>query len=874
MLPFLPLLVGGVAAATPNLDACAGYNANVTQSGNSFTAQLNLAEACNAYGEDISSLSLKVVYETDSRIHLTIKDASKDRYEVPESVFPRPSSENPSHMQIRFEYEESPFSFSIVRNSNDEVLFDTKNHSLIFAPQYLRLATNLPDNANVYGLGEHSETFRLPTHNLTRTLWTRDAYGIPNGTNLYSSHPVYYEHRTSGTHGVFLLNSNGMDIKIHDNTLEYNVVGGIFDFYFLAGPSPIDVAQQYAQVVGRPVEAPYWGYGLHQCRYGYHDYLEVAQVVANYSAAGIPLETMWTDIDYMLHRLIFTTDEDYFPKDRLQEIVAKLHANGQQYIQMIDPAIGIRPQLSGTYDRGKAADIFLKESNGTDHIGIVWPGAVVWPDWFNPKTNEFWTNEFAQFYHKDTGIDIDGAWIDMNEPASFCSYPCDDPYQQAKTQQLPPVRQGAAPWRDTELPNWPVVQNTTSRLAKRANANPEYEAALLNPPYNISNAAGVLSDRTAHVDVLNYDGTYQYDTHNLYGAMMSTATREALLNRRPGIRPLVITRSTFAGSGSHTGKWLGDNAATWWHYRNSIAGLLGFASIYQVPIAGSDVCGFGQNTTATLCARWASLGAFYPFYRNHNELGQIPQEFYRWPIVTSSAKNAIDIRYRTLDYFFTQVHTQHLDGTPSIQPLFFAYPNDTNTYGIDLQFLWGDSILISPVTEENATSVTFYLPDEHWYDIKTYQKTVGGGKNHTLDVPLDEIPIHIKGGSVIPLRAESANTTKVLRTKDFELVVAVDKAGKASGSLYIDDGVSIEPDSSYRATYSFEYSNSTSTFKVDVPVTGYKNVIFLGLGSEPSSITVSGGVEQGIKGKWDASSGSFTLPVDSPLEQAFTVKFS
>lgn len=192
-------------------------------------------------------------------------------YQVPESVFPRPGSSkalSKSVSQIRFEFEANPFSFSVVRDGDADPLFDTTGTPLIFQSQYLNLRTSLPKDPNIYGLGESTDAFKLNSTDYTRTIWNRDAYGVPPGTNLYGTHPLYLDHRVGGgDHGVFLLNSNGMDIKMDQsdtgkNYLEYNTLGGVFDFYFLAGSSPQDVTRQYSEVAGLPAMMPYWGFGV------------------------------------------------------------------------------------------------------------------------------------------------------------------------------------------------------------------------------------------------------------------------------------------------------------------------------------------------------------------------------------------------------------------------------------------------------------------------------------------------------------------------------------------------------------------------------------------------------------------------------------
>lgn len=337
-------LVARDAPSDDALASCPGYSAsNVKTTATSLSADLSLAgPACNVYGDDLLNLTLEVTYETATRLHVKIQDAANSVYQVPESVFPRPISQGAANATstLSFKYTETPFTFSITRSDTGEVLFDTSAASLVFETQYLRLRTKLPENPNLYGLGEHSDPFRLNTTDYIRTLWNQDAYGTPSGNNLYGAHPVYFDHRgAAGTHGVFLLNSNGMDVFINSTEasgqyLEYNTLGGVFDLYFVAGPGPLDVARQYAEVAGLPAMQPYWGLGFHQCRYGYQDVYNVAEVVYNYSQAGIPLETMWTDIDYMNLREVFSVDPERFPLAMMRELVDHLHANNQQYILM------------------------------------------------------------------------------------------------------------------------------------------------------------------------------------------------------------------------------------------------------------------------------------------------------------------------------------------------------------------------------------------------------------------------------------------------------------------------------------------------------------------------------------------------------------
>jgi alpha-glucosidase (family GH31 glycosyl hydrolase) len=329
-----------------------------------WAMQLKLADGDGYFGPDAPQLIVRVVFETKQRLRVHISDPTEARWEIPESLLPlAPGDASVMKMEdthYAFSYTNSPFGFAVTRRDDGEVLFNTTSpvgpdgqtplfSGLVFSDQFLSLSTSLPANPVVYGLGEKVTSLQLQTSGKPVTFWARDA-ATPVDQNIYGSHPFYMEHRrtvtteherangikstfTTKTHGVWLRNSNGMDVLIHDaqsavrkwqennpsrqlsdaeaasynkGYLTYRVIGGVLDFFIYAGSTATStstaaaIVQQYQVSVGLPHMPPYWSLGFHQCRWGYANLQEVKDMVTGYSNTDLPLDTAWTDIDYMV----------------------------------------------------------------------------------------------------------------------------------------------------------------------------------------------------------------------------------------------------------------------------------------------------------------------------------------------------------------------------------------------------------------------------------------------------------------------------------------------------------------------------------------------------------------------------------------------
>lgn len=205
----------------------------------------------------------------------------------------------------------------------------------------------------------------------------------------------------------------------------------------------------------------------------------------------------------------------------------------------------------------------------------------------------------------------------------------------------------------------------------------------------------------------------------------------------------------------------------------------------------------------------------------------------------------MQIRYSLLPYMYTLFYLAHTTGSTVMRALAWEFTNDPTLANVDNQFLLGPSLMVVPVLGQGLTQSKGVFPGvaqgEVWYDWYTQQKVdAQPGENKTIDAPLSHIPVFIRGGSILP-QQEALYTTAECRNSPWSLIVALNGEGEATGSLYVDDGESVVQSSTlyvdFTASENALYASARGLYQDTNPLA---NVTVLGVGSEPSSITLNG----------------------------------
>ena len=704
------------------------------------------------------------------------RDTDAARYEVPVQLdVPPLPTEPPSEPQyaIALTATEPGQTFGVqVTHRQRPVL--TSRPELIYGDQFIE-ATFLLGAADLYGFGENNhDSFRHDLEaGVTWPLFAHDHGPGFDVENLYGVHPFFLgiEDDSGSSFGVLILNSNAMEYRLFlldgAPALTYRTTGGILDMYLFFGDSPLEVLQQYHRTIGLPVMPPYWGLGFHLSRWGYKDVQEIRDVRERTKAAQIPHDVQWADIDYMDGSRVFTIDPVNFGD--LPQLVSELHNESIRFIPIYDPTIAAEFGTYGPADRGVEQDVFVRWFNSSlvpedqcegcrDYIVAKErhsaPG--LFPNFFANRTVQWWTDEIRRFSAAAGGPD--GIWIDVNEPSAI--------HTNANG--------------GLQCPRTPLDF-------------PPYPTRFTRSDFNPS---GTMADHTicmASVHAADLDGaaaanSYRhYDVHSLYGWSQSRATHAAVRATMAGRRSLIVSRSTFVGSGRWAAHWTGDNMARWSDMKRSIVGILEF-SMFGMPNVGADICGFDGDATENLCLRWTQLGAFYPFSRNHNAIGTVAQDPAAWPSVAAAARDAFGLRYRLLPYLYTLFWRASEMGETVTRPLAFQFAADPALRGVDTQFLWGDAVMVAPILDEaSMTAVNVTFPAGQWFDLRSgapaYNATSSGSVLYQVE--MDEmIPVFGRGGAVVPTQ-RNATTTDASRANPFSLWVF---GAEATGMLFWDDG--------------------------------------------------------------------------------------
>ncbi len=580
--------------------------------------------------------------------------------------------------------------------------------------QGIHVWKKMPSDENYYGLGDKAGP--MNRRNRSFTNWNTDEFGWQESSDpLYKTIPFFIGLRKGTAYGVFFDNTYRSTFDFGKESADYfsfGAEGGELNYYFMAGPEPKKIVEEYTALTGRSPLPPLWSLGYQQCRYSYYPESRAREIVRTFREKKIPADTIYFDIDYQQDYAPFTINREYFPA--FEKMISDFRSQGFHTILITDLHIKKNPDHGyAPYNSGIKNDVFVKNPDGSVYVGKVWPGDSVFPDFTLARARDWWGGLYKDF----VSMGVAGFWNDMNEPSIF--------FRADKTMPL----------------------DTVHRLDD-----------------------GTARDHRA--------------IHNVFGMENVRATYEGLRKLQPEERPFVLTRAAYSGAQRYAATWTGDNSSTWNHLGMSTPMLLSMG-ISGFPLIGDDIGGFAGSPTADLLTRWFEVGALNPIYRDHTAKGTADQEpWVHGPEHEAIRKKFIELRYQLMPYLYTGVEEATRTGLPLMRPVFLEYPQASEFYGDNRDFLFGRDLFVAPVTTEMIDAEEISLPPGEWYDYWTSEKHAYKEKI-SLHPRLEEMPLYVRAGAILPMQPAVQYTGEM---PNGSLQLRVYPGNDCRGSLYQDDG--------------------------------------------------------------------------------------
>ncbi|MDB5029384.1 TIM-barrel domain-containing protein [Mucilaginibacter sp.] len=561
--------------------------------------------------------------------------------------------------------------------------------------------------------------------------------------------------QTSGGYGVFWDNYSTTTFKDNAGTTTLqSVLGDGIDYYFMNGGNADGVVAKMRTLTGDAPMFPRWVFGFFQSRERYKSQTEVVGIVKKYRALNVPLDGIVQDWQYWGTKETSWNSTEFgnplYPEPK--KMIDSVHALNAHIIISVWPSFGPNTAILKAMDNIKALFDFK-----------TWPttqGVKVY-DPFNPiARNVYW-----DFMNRNIfSLGMDGWWLDATEP------------EQANTNNTDKVRTYAGSFK------------------------------------SVSNAFPLLT------------------TGGVYEHQRRTSADK---------RVFILTRSAFAGQQRDaTATWSGDIQGTWQSFRNQISGGLNL-SLSAIPYWNTDIGGFFSATKYPkgikdaafheLYTRWFEFATFTPLMRSHGT--STPREIFQFGAKGSWAYDAqekfINLRYRLLPYNYSNAWQITAHQSTMMRALVMDFPKDEKVFDINNEYMFGKAFLVAPVTDSlyvsraTGNAVTdfgtvktqhVYLPKgSTWTDFWTGE-TYTGGNIIASKVPIDQIPLFVKAGSIIPFGPFQQYTSE---KKADKLEIRIYPGANGTFTLYEDENDNYNYESGVYSTIDFKWNNQTKTLTID-----------------------------------------------------------
>ena len=261
-----------------------------------------------------------------------------------------------------------------------------------------------------------------------------------------------------------------------------------------------------------------------------------------------------------------------------------------------------------------------------------------------------------------------------------------------------------------------------------------------------------------HMDA-KYKGMSPELLNNLYALLYQKAAYE--VTKEVTGDGIVWARAAWAGCQRYPLHWGGDSWSSWDGMAGSLKGGLHFG-LSGFAFWSHDVPGFhtlpnfmNSIVDDKVYMRWTQFGVFSSHMRYH---GTNKREPWFYPAIAPMVKKWWKLRYKLLPYIYEQSKKATHSGYAVLRALIFEHPADKMCWHIDDEYYFGDDFLVAPVmNSEDSRDV--YLPEGEWVNFFTGERIRGGQWLKGVKVPLDEMPVYVREGAVIPVYPEDVDCT-------------------------------------------------------------------------------------------------------------------